>query len=88
MSAFDLSSGSSFAINDSIEESEASMEFVEKRLNSMTHIEQPTKAIMNSFVNEQLDSALISPLNSAERDFINTKTPMTGTEMNSQSLTI
>lgn len=52
MSAFDLSSGSSFAINDSIEESEASMEFVEKRLNSMTHIEQPTKAIMNSFVNE------------------------------------
>ena len=32
MSAFDLSSGSSFQINDSIEES--SMEFVEKRLNS------------------------------------------------------
>ena len=58
MSACDfLSSGSSFQINDSMEES--SMEFVEKRMNSdyMTQTEQMKSAPMNAFVNEELNSA-------------------------------
>lgn len=56
MSAFDLSSGSSFQINDSLEES--SMEFVEKRLNSdyMTQTEQRKVTPIAAFVDEQINS--------------------------------
>ena len=52
MSAFDLSSGSSFQINDSIEES--SMEFVEKRLNSdyMMQTESRKVTPIAAFVDE------------------------------------
>ena len=78
MSALDfLSSGSSFQINDSIEES--SMEFVEKWMNSdyMTQTEQiKSGGPLKEFVNEEINSAKLEGFNSKPQTGLNSMTNM------------